>query len=176
VPRRQYPPREALSQVVGPLVPGIPVPPLEPPPELSESEQTVWRRIVASQAPGWFNDGNAPILRELCRHSEQANRIVADLAALEKASEIAIDRTTVDPVKLELMIEVQRTRTALVKLHLQVSRQIGDCATRLRLTNQSRYDQQKAKVSEQDVSSPIPEPWNDWGRQRDRGDEEATRQ
>jgi len=152
---------------------------LEPPPELSEPEQNVWRKIVASQAPGWFTDGNAPLLRELCRHIQQTERIMADLAAIEKASETALDRTTVDPVKLELMIEVARSRTALIKLHVQVSRQIGDLSTRLRLSNQSRYEGVRAKSeAEKEAPSSIPEPWLDWGRERTNRDdnEEATRQ
>jgi hypothetical protein len=161
-------PRTTKTQPDGedelPIVPGTPAAPPEPPPELSEIEAGIWREIAAKMPAGWFTADNAPLLKELCRHIRHADELAADLEVVRDALARAVDRKTVDPVLIEQFLELQKARIAIMRAHGYQSERIGNLATKLRLTNQSRYQAQKADRDTRKQPTPgTVKPWLDWG-------------
>jgi hypothetical protein len=96
----------------------------EAPPNLSKSQTEIWNRVVACEAADFFRTATVQVLlAEYCRHVERA-------AWLE--DEIAEARKPTSQLPLE---DVDR----LLKMAERETRAVLSIATKLRLTNQSRY-------------------------------------
>jgi hypothetical protein len=103
----------------------------EPPPELLARQQEIWRAIVASEPIDFF--GTAALrnmLMDLCRHREAAEKISAVIDSFDAAWLRTEDGS-------------KRYHDLLKMRELEV-RSASSLATRLRLTNQSRYTPQAA--------------------------------
>jgi hypothetical protein len=103
----------------------------EPAPELNARQQDIWREIVASEPIDFF--GTAALrnmLKDLCRHREAAEKVSAVIDSFDGAW-----LRTEDGAK--------RYHDLLKMRELEV-RSASSLATRLRLTNQSRYTPQAA--------------------------------
>ena len=48
---------------------------LKPPVGLNDEETEVWAVVIATQEPDWFNEANAYLLVQYCRHVVAAKRI-----------------------------------------------------------------------------------------------------
>ena len=97
----------------------------EPPDELTPEQADEWRAVVARMPVDWFGREIHPLLCAYCRHVTNARRIAA---LIEAVHDLDIgDRTAL--MRLNRLLGLQeRQSNALMGL-----------ATRMRLTNQSRY-------------------------------------
>lgn len=99
-----------------------------PPAGLTEGQATTWRVIVDSEPAAWFTPSTLPLLRQYCIHVSRARRIANLLNAMEQAEQVDLD----EYAKLLRAEDLQTS--ALARL-----------ATKMRLSQQSTYDRQKAK-------------------------------
>jgi hypothetical protein len=94
----------------------------EPPAELTARQQAIWREIVACEPIEFFATATCRnLLANLCRHHEAAEILSA-----------AIDKCNAEQLRADEGVTL-RMRAIEVKA-------ATDLATRLRLTNQSRYN------------------------------------
>lgn len=117
-----------------------------PPPELTERQAEIWRRIVASE-PADFLKGEArqQILMDLCRHREAADSI----------------SETINLFKPEWLKSDQGAKRyhSLLKMRELETRAAAEKATKLRLTNQSRYTPGAAATAGKHFE--MDKPWED---------------
>ena len=106
------------------VIPGIPQRP-EPPDELTPQQAEEWREIVDRMPVDWFRREIHPLLCAYCRHICNA-RHIAGLIEDARVVDVA-DRKAVMRYNRFLGMQERQT-SALMGL-----------ATRMRLTNQSRY-------------------------------------
>lgn len=94
------------------------------PADLTEFQQDVWDRTVANEAADTFRTAALQqLLKEYCRHVETAHRLSQQ-----------VDRATGDGSNIELD-ELDK----LLRCRDRETKALADKATKLRLTNQSRY-------------------------------------
>jgi hypothetical protein len=128
----------ALSVVAG-SIDGRP----RAPDELTEFQQSVWNRTVANEAADTFKTAALQqLLRDYCRHVETAERL-----------SVQIDRATADGSNMSI-----DELTKLVRLRDCETKASADKATKLRLTNQSRYTPQAAATASKHVTAS--KPWD----------------
>lgn len=128
----------ALSVVVG-SIDGRP----QAPSDLTKGQREIWDRTVANEANEVFRTAALQqLLKEYCRHVETAGRLskvidsVTDPKALEPMGAEALDR--------------------LLKMRERETRALADKATKLRLTNQSRYTPGAAATAAKKVTEAKP--------------------
>lgn len=112
---------------------------VEPPVGLSAAQSELWVQVVNTKPADWFGADSAPILVEFVRAVETCD-LLADVI-----------RTTMaggDPREIEKILAV-RDREA---------KRAADLATKLRLTQQSRYTPQAAATANKNTKSG-PKPW-----------------
>lgn len=114
------------------VIPGIPQRP-EPPDELTPQQAEEWREIVDRMPVDWFRREIHPLLCSYCRHVTNARHIAG---LIEAAHDLDIgDRKAL--MRFNRLLGMQeRQSSALMGL-----------ATRLRLTNQSRYTASSAATA-----------------------------
>lgn len=95
------------------------------PGHLSTAVAEVWRTVIASRPSDFFDAGAGPLLESYCTATSEHRRLSVFLADLDPVGDI------------DTLAKVTR----LLDAH---AARIGSCATRLRLTNQSRYTPGKA--------------------------------
>ena len=110
----------ALSVVAGTEIDGRP----RAPDDLTEFQAEVWNRTVANEAADVFRTAALQqLLKEYCRHVETADRLSKQ-----------VDRATCEGSNLSLQdIDI------LCRMWDRETKALADKATKLRLTNQSRY-------------------------------------
>lgn len=119
----------ALSVVAG-AIDGRP----KAPDYLTERQRGIWERTVANEAADMFRTAALQqLLADYCRHRESAER----LSSLIDAD---ADTSAAEGYTLE---EMDR----LMKMRERETRAAADKATKLRLTNQSRYTPQAAATA-----------------------------
>jgi hypothetical protein len=143
----------------GPILPGKRRP---PPPELDAREAKIWREITGRLPAEWFTADNAPLLKELCRHIRHADDLSDDVTVARARINQFLAEPKRDPFK-KLLLEATQEYLTLLRAHGFQSERIGNLSTKLRLTNQSRYQSSKAKAEAARTASSHPEPWLDWG-------------
>jgi hypothetical protein len=110
----------ALSVVAGTAIDGRP----SAPDDLTEFQRDVWDRTVGNEAADVFRTAALQqLLKEYCRHVESAHRVSSMIGLYEKPGE-AVD---IDEYEKLLRMRDRETKA------------LSDKATKLRLTNQSRY-------------------------------------
>lgn len=115
----------ALSVVAGTAIDGRP----RAPSDLTEFQQEVWERIVGSEPADFIRSAaSQQLLKEYCRHVESAHRVSSMIALIEKPN------AAVDLDEYEKLLRMRDRET----------KALADKATKLRLTNQSRYTPQAA--------------------------------
>ena len=130
----------ALSVVVG-SIDGRP----SPPKDLTKFQAEIWQRTVAGESLDQFRSA-APqqLLKEYCRHCEAAHILAEEIEAT-KPEWLRTD----DGLKRYDKLLVMRDRE---------TKAIGDKATKLRLTNQSRYTPQAAATAAKNTGGSA-KPW-----------------
>lgn len=98
---------------------------LEPPAGLTEDQADVWRSVVGARSADFFGEDAAPLLEEYCR-------VVVMCRLLAVQIEAGIAGGEADELK------------ALLDMRDKESRRMASLATKLRITNQSRYTPQAA--------------------------------
>jgi hypothetical protein len=110
----------ALSVVAGTDIDGRP----KAPSDLTEFQREVWERTVANEAADVFRTAALQqLLKEYCRHVETADR-------LSKQADFATGPGSNYPIN-----EID----TLLRMRDRETKALADKATKLRLTNQSRY-------------------------------------
>ncbi len=112
----------------------------EPPAYLREAEAAEWRTVVGRMPAGWFRAENFGLLEALCGHVCRLRQINAELA------EQSIEGEDFERYN-RLSIAAERE-----------SRAAAMCATKLRLTLQSQYDEKAAHRSASRQN--FERPWN----------------
>ena len=108
----------ALSVVAGTEIDGRP----KAPSDLTEFQRDVWNRTVANEAADVFRTAALQqLLKEYCRHVEMADWLETQIQAARS-----------NGCDLDDLVKLVRTRDCETKA-------LADKATKLRLTNQSRY-------------------------------------
>jgi hypothetical protein len=102
----------------------------EPPPELNSRQREIWRDTVRAEAIGFFSPGAVTgMLAAYCCHREVSETLTERINAFE-------------PGLLETKEGLQRYHS-LLKMRELETRGAAHLATKLRLTNQSRYRPEK---------------------------------
>ena len=110
----------ALSVVAGTAIDGRP----KPPSDLTEYQQEVWERTVAGEAADMFGTAALQqLLKEYCRHVATAHLLTEE-----------IDRALISGTNRSLT-----EMDVLLRMRDRETKALADKATKLRLTNQSRY-------------------------------------
>jgi hypothetical protein len=122
----------ALSVV--PRLPGVVI---GEPSDLSVAELALWRETVASKPAEWFGADSVPVLKEYVRAA-----VTCDLLDL-KVKEV-MDEGEVGEVK------------TVLDMRDKESKRVANLATKLRLTQQSRYTPQAAATADRHVSGRRP--------------------
>ena len=100
---------------------------LAPAPGLTDDQAQVWRETVEARSADYFGEDAAPLLEEYCR-------VVVMCRLLAVQIEAAISGGESGELK------------ALLDMRDKESRRLTSIATKLRITNQSRYTPDKAAV------------------------------
>lgn len=110
---------------------------------LSKFQREVWDRTVANEAADTFRTAALQqLLTEYCRHVEAASRLEAQVqAAMKEGAEVALE-------------DLDR----LLKMRDRETKALADKATKLRLTNQSRYTPQAAATASKKAATER-KPW-----------------
>jgi hypothetical protein len=116
-----------------------------PPEELTEVEAEVWVRTVDGEAADVF--GTAALqqmLKDYCRHVIAAERLGLVIEANMQTTESEVSLKDLD---------------CLLKMRDRETKAIADKATKLRLTNQSRYTPKAAATAAKNAGNAL-KPWN----------------
>ena len=105
-------------------------------------QAAVWEKTVAAKPIDWFGEDSAPVLAEYCRTTVYC-------AALSVMVEAGFKSGDMDDLKLA------------IELHDKESRRLTMLATKLRLTQQSRYTPQAAATASKKAGEA--RPWDKVG-------------
>lgn len=112
-----------------------------PPPEyLTPAQRALWLDVVDTKPADWFGPDSAPILVEFVRAVETCNQLAGPIAATMDGG---------DPREIASILGV-RDREA---------KRAADLATKLRLTQQSRYTPQAAATANKRAQN-ASKPWD----------------
>lgn len=105
-----------------------------PPADLSKDQSVVWERTVANEAADTFRTAALQqLLKEYCRHVISAKKLASLIETVEGLPNLSGDDV--------------EDYDRLLKMRDRETKAIGDKATKLRLTNQSRYTPQAAATA-----------------------------
>ena len=111
----------------------------EPPARLSAPERDIWREITAGKPADWFGADNLPLLEHYC---------AAILASRQIAERLRATST-------ECLDDYER----LISLATKVGGQLATLATKMRLTQQSRYNEKTASTAANRGAAAARKPW-----------------
>jgi hypothetical protein len=113
-----------------------------PPAELTEEQAKDWRAVVGRLPPDWFHREVHPLLCAYVRHISSARFVAKQIDAMGSAD-------LADP-------KVFKRYSAFLRMEALESSAIARLATKLRLTNQSRYTPAGAAAAARRQSGPMP--------------------
>ena len=119
---------------------------VEPPQGFTDAQAALWREIVSGKPVEWFSADNAPLLAEYVRAC-----VMGDLLAFQ--IEAAMAGTDYDGPSLKDLLKMRDTE----------AKRATSIATKLRLTQQSRYTPQAAATADRKAGSGN-KPWQ-FGKQ-----------
>ena len=146
------------------LVPGTREP---PPPTLNAAEAAIWVEVVERLPIDWFTSENKPLLKEYCRHIGHSDALAVDI---EKVRARLVELEAGSLAETERRKAIRRATGeyhALLRLQAFQSERIGNLATKLRLSQQSRLPAPKATPKADHVPAG-PKPWQGWADLGDR--------
>jgi hypothetical protein len=100
----------------------------EPPKELSDEQADEWRQIVNRLPADWFPRETWGILSQYCRHVIAARRVAQLIQDFESSDQIDVE-----------------AYDRLLKMQEREGRALSSLATRMRISQQSSYEPNKAK-------------------------------
>ena len=116
-----------------------------PPPELTASEREMWLRVVNEKPVAWFDAASSPLLVEYCRLKTQIDLLTLCLA----------DFT---PELLREPSAAARHR-GFMQARDRSQKTMAMLATKMRLAQQSRYDEKVASRKVGATTAPVKMPW-----------------
>jgi phage terminase small subunit len=119
---------------------------MEPPLRLLAEASAIWREVVATKPSDWFNADSSHLLEAYC-HAVVSHRLVSKSVMMFTDEALA---QVGGPKQYELLTRMQERQT----------RVIATIATKLRLTQQSRYTPQAAATASKKVSGGGSRPWD----------------
>lgn len=135
-----------------PIVPGACIP---APSDLSTSEQRRWVEVAGSLPSDWFGPGNAMLLKQYVRHAGFADELAQDIKRLRNALKTETNSK-----------ELRRAEIALrhaLRSHGFQSQRLVSLATKMKLSQQSRYSRSDAAYSNaSDGGAALKRPWEDY--------------
>jgi hypothetical protein len=140
------------------------------PRELNPEESLIWTETVASLPADWFRADTQVLLKELVRHIHHANCLSADIDALRQELREVKAGSLADEARTKALDRTTAALHTVLRLHVLQSERIAILATKLRMSNQSRYAANK--VLDRARSAPIGRPWEGW----ELPDDDKTRQ
>lgn len=99
----------------------------EPPEDLTPYAQKIWKDVVSTKPPEWFESDSFPLLRNYCEAAYQADKLIKDI-------------NTLDTTRCKEYAELNRA-------WIQTTKLIAELAVKMRLTQQSRYTPDKAATA-----------------------------
>ena len=121
--------------------------PLPPPPAHLTAEQAeIWHSVVRTKPADWFSADNLPLLLSYCKHISQARLL-----------DSAIDVYELRWLDTE---EGVNRLDKLVGMRCKVSGKIESLATKMRLTQQSKYQPQRAASEARKTPAGAGRPWD----------------
>jgi hypothetical protein len=118
----------------------------QPPASLTPRQAEIWREVVGSEDPKFFASGaSRALLSDYCAHREAAEKINVAVNAFE--AEWLSEHDGVKHYQTLLNLRGSETRAAAM------------LATKLRMTNQSRYTPQVAATIGKYAAAKGPRPW-----------------
>lgn len=119
------------------------------PENLTPGQQQVWDRTVANEGPEVFKTAALQqLLKDYCRHVETADRLTKVIDKLTADESNARSPTSIDHLDKLLRMRDRETKA------------LADKATKLRLTNQSRYTPGAAGTAAKKGATEAVKPWN----------------
>lgn len=117
-----------------------------PPPELTEPEAAIWRAVIATEAKEFFASAVLRgMLADYCRHKASADKLSEFLSLFE-----------LDPVNIRGMARYEQ----VLKIRANEIRAATSLATKMRLTNQSRYGKRAAHTAARNANTQVQRPWD----------------
>lgn len=98
-----------------------------PPDRLTDEQSAIWREIVSSKPADWFGADNLALLEQYCVVQSESRRVAAKLRE----------------VGPECLDDYDR----LISLQVKIGGQLASLATKMRLTQQSRYGARAAATA-----------------------------
>lgn len=118
----------------------------EPPERLTEAQATMWRSVVATKPHDWFGPDTYPLLVEYIRATEQAD-------VLSKQLEEFDPEWLKDDDGLARYDRISRLADAKAS-------SLARLATKMRLSQQSRYSEKSAHTASKQAGSAAAKPWH----------------
>lgn len=97
----------------------------EPPADLTIPAAAIWRRLVTSREPRYFDVSSQTLLATLCKAQAEADRLALVVAGLDPVGDLPTF------IRLTRVVDMHRAR-------------VSQLSTRLRLTKQSQLDAKTA--------------------------------
>lgn len=135
--------RKSAAQLA--TVTALPLRMLEAPADLSPDEATVWARVAATKPGDWWDAGSTPLLAQYARAAVQAD-MVAELVRT-----VGLNMLT-DPDELGRYKELRKIQAAL-------SVEMTSLATKMRLTQQARYNAKNSDTAARKGGGGGRKPW-----------------
>lgn len=110
---------------------------MEPQSDLTESQAQLWRDVVNTKPVDWFAPDSAPLLAEYVRGVDMCNRLALLIEAATAGGEVG---------------EVK----ALLDMRDKESRRVTSLATKMRLSQQSRYTDKAAGTADRKAGKDRP--------------------
>jgi len=115
----------------------------QPPSDLTKDQRDIWDRTVGNEAADTFKTAALQqLLKEYCRHVASARKLAGMIEAME-----AVNVSDLDDYDKLLRMRDRETKA------------LADKATKLRLTNQSRYTPQAAATAAKKGAGVELKPW-----------------
>ncbi len=131
--------KSAAEIALAPVVGIVPRP--GAPDELTDEEAVEWEAIVARMPGDWFTRETWPLLVQLCRHIVAARRVAQLVHQAEQSDDF-------DMINWDRLLRAQECQSALLM----------SLATKMRLTQQSRYGPRAAATAARNAGDG-PKPW-----------------
>lgn len=135
--------RKSLDSVA--TVTPMPLRMVQPPADLSPEECDVWARVTATKPSEWWDAGSVPLLAQYCRATVQSQLVGELVDSTGKAM-------LTDPDELGRYKELRKIQAAL-------SGELTSLATKMRLTQQSRYNAKNSDTAARKGGGPA-KPWH----------------
>jgi len=111
-----------------------------PPAELTKEQQLVWREIVESLPADWFTPENFGLLIQYCRHLVESRHVAQVIQIFKADAAKEAKKKNGEPFDVEAY-------DRLLKMQEREGRALSSLATRMRMTQQTKYDKTRKRGS-----------------------------